>query len=145
MRSRRADALTARDPEPEKHDHIPRWIPEATPARIDEIGQQKEDLYRRLMRAGGLDPLPGVRHWIEILAREGWLQAIASSAPRENVDAVLAVIGWPTVSRPSFPPKMSRSASPTPSCSSPPLPASIAISSLADLPPDAFCQLLPPA
>lgn len=72
---------------------IPQWIPDATPARIDEIGGEKEALYRRLMQEGGLDPLPGVRHWTELLAREGWRQAIASSAPRENVDAVLAVIG----------------------------------------------------
>jgi HAD superfamily hydrolase (TIGR01509 family) len=72
---------------------IPQWIPDATPERIQEIADAKERLYRRLVRDGGLEPLPGARHGTEHLARDGWLQAIASSAPRENVDAVLAVIG----------------------------------------------------
>jgi len=72
---------------------IPQFIPGATPAQIDAIGRAKEEHYRGLVRAGGLDPLPGARHWTEQLARDGWLQAIASSAPRENVDTVLAVIG----------------------------------------------------
>jgi HAD superfamily hydrolase (TIGR01509 family) len=72
---------------------VPQWIPNATPERIDQIARDKEQLYRRLVREGGLEPLPGARQWTEQLAREGWLQAIASSAPRENVDVVLAVIG----------------------------------------------------
>ena len=72
---------------------VPQWIPAATPERIDKIARAKEQLYRRLVREGGLEPLPGARHWTERLALDGWLQAIASSAPRENVDVVLAVIG----------------------------------------------------
>src|SRR5581483_795921 len=72
---------------------VPRWIKDVSPARVDQIARSKEELYRRLVREGGLEPLPGARHWVEALAREGWLQAIASSAPRENVDAVLAAIG----------------------------------------------------
>jgi len=162
---------------------IPQWIPGATPPRIDEIGREKEALYRRLMRAGGLDPLPGVRHWTELLAREGWLQAIASSAPRENVDAVLAVIGLAacfqavvsaedvTLGKPDpqvFLTAAARLGSPPPRSivvedapagieaarragmpsigvrrSGSPLPASLAVTSLADLPPDAFFRLLP--
>ncbi|MGA2877763.1 MAG: HAD family phosphatase [Bryobacteraceae bacterium] len=72
---------------------VPQWIPGATPERVDQIARAKEQLYRRLVREGGLEPLPGARHWTSLLARDGWLQAIASSAPRENVDVVLAVIG----------------------------------------------------
>lgn len=72
---------------------VPQWIPGASPALTAEIAAAKESLYRRLVREGGLDPLPGARHWTNQLAREGWLQAVASSAPRENIDAVLAVIG----------------------------------------------------
>jgi HAD superfamily hydrolase (TIGR01509 family) len=72
---------------------VPQWIPGVTSERADHIARAKEQLYRRLVREGGLEPLPGVRHWTERLAREGWRQAIASSAPRENVDAVLTVIG----------------------------------------------------
>jgi HAD superfamily hydrolase (TIGR01509 family) len=72
---------------------VPQWIPGATAERINQIAIAKEQLYRRLVREGGLEPLPGARHWTEQLARDGWQQAIASSAPRENVDVVLAVIG----------------------------------------------------
>jgi HAD superfamily hydrolase (TIGR01509 family) len=72
---------------------VPQWIPNATPERTEQIALAKEQLYRRLVREGGLEPLPGARHWIERLALDGWRQAIASSAPRENVDVVLAVIG----------------------------------------------------
>jgi beta-phosphoglucomutase len=72
---------------------VPQWIPDATPERIARIGDAKEQLYRRLVREDGLDPLPGARYWTERLAADGWLQAIASSAPRENVEVVLAVIG----------------------------------------------------
>lgn len=162
---------------------IPQWIPAATAARIDAIGREKEALYRSLMHAGGLDPLPGVRHWTELLAREGWLQAIASSAPRENVDAVLAVLGLAdcfqaivsaedvTLGKPDpqvFLTAAARLGSrPAQSIvvedapagieaarragmpsigvrrSGSPLPASLAVSSLSDLEPDAFSRLLP--
>jgi beta-phosphoglucomutase len=72
---------------------VPQWIPGITPERLNQIAAAKEQLYRRMVREGGLDPLPGARHWTEHLAQDGWLQAIASSSPRENIDAVLAVIG----------------------------------------------------
>jgi beta-phosphoglucomutase len=71
------------------------WLgPAADPGRIARLGDAKEVAYRRLMRAGGLEPLPGCRAWVDRLAREGWKQAIASSAPRLNVEAVLDVLGW---------------------------------------------------
>jgi beta-phosphoglucomutase len=45
------------------------------------------------VRQEGLAPLPGAAEWVERLHREGWQQAIASSAPRANVDAVLDALG----------------------------------------------------
>jgi len=73
---------------------LPRWLgPQATPEKIQEIGDAKEALYRELVRERGLQPLPGAREWVERLHRDGWLQAIASSAPRANVETVLAVTG----------------------------------------------------
>ncbi len=71
---------------------VPQWIPGATPERIAQVADAKERLYRRLVREGGLEPLPGVRQWTDGLAQQGW-RHFTSSAPRENVDAVLAVIG----------------------------------------------------
>ncbi len=70
------------------------WLgPDASADRIRRVADAKESAYRRLMRAGGLDWLPGVPEWIARLRRAGWKQAIASSAPRENIDAVLDVLG----------------------------------------------------
>jgi len=163
---------------------VPQWIPDATPERVEQIAIAKEQLYRRLVREGGLEPLPGARHWTQRLALDGWQQAIASSAPRENVDVVLAVIGL----RPFFQAIVSAEdvtlGKPDPQVfltaaarlgsapgqsivvedapagiegarragmasigvrrSGSPLPADLAVSSLADLPPDAFSRLLTP-
>lgn len=57
--------------------------------KIGRIGDAKEAHYRELVRTNGLSPLPGAAEWVERLHVEGWRQAIASSAPRLNVEAVL--------------------------------------------------------
>ena len=73
---------------------LPKWLGDgATADRIVRIGDAKEELYRKLVREGDLKPLPGVMEWIQRLHDQGWVQAIASSAPRANIDAVLEVIG----------------------------------------------------
>ena len=73
---------------------LPRWLGAgASAADIIAIGDRKEELYRSLMRSGGLELLPGAADWIERLAQEGWRQAIASSAPRANIQAVIEVTG----------------------------------------------------
>lgn len=79
----------------QKNDRILRaWLgPDATPERIAEIAEAKESEYRRLVSVHGLRPLPGAREWVERLRAEGWRQTIASSAPRKNVDVMLAAIG----------------------------------------------------
>ena len=66
----------------------------ATADLIDRIGNAKEKAYRRIMRAAGLEPLAGVGAWIDRLHRDGWRQAIASSAPRLNVEAVVEILDW---------------------------------------------------
>jgi len=71
------------------------WLgPHVGSARRAQLGEAKEAAYRRLMREGGLAPLPGAAAWVQRLRRDGWRQAIASSAPRANVDAVLETLGW---------------------------------------------------
>jgi HAD superfamily hydrolase (TIGR01509 family) len=161
---------------------VPQWIPNATPERIDQIALAKEQHYRHLVREGGLEPLPGARHWTERLTQDGWRQAIASSAPRENVDVVLAVTGLApcfqaivsaedvTLGKPDPQVFLTAAArlgsAPAQSVvvedapagieaarragmpsigvrrNGSPLPASLAVSSLADLPPDAFSRLI---
>jgi beta-phosphoglucomutase len=50
-------------------------------------------MYRDIARREGLVPLPGAREWVVRLRRAGWRQAIASSAPRANVDVMLESVG----------------------------------------------------
>jgi beta-phosphoglucomutase len=69
---------------------VPGWLgPGATPERIERVADAKEELYRLIIRRDGISPLPGVEDWLHRLHDQGWLQAIASAAPRANVDAVL--------------------------------------------------------
>jgi beta-phosphoglucomutase len=72
---------------------LPRWLgPASTPERIARIANTKEELYRGLVRKNGISPLPGVASWVNRLHEQGWLQAIASAAPRANVDVVLEAL-----------------------------------------------------
>jgi HAD superfamily hydrolase (TIGR01509 family) len=147
----------------------------------EQIADAKEQLYRRLVREGGLEPAARRGHWTERLAADGWRQAIASSAPRENIDAVLAVIGLASVFQAMVSAEDVTLGKPDPQVfltaaarlgsapaqsivvedapagieaarragmpsigvrrKGPPLPANLAVASLADLPPDAFQRL----
>jgi beta-phosphoglucomutase family hydrolase len=70
-----------------------RWLGNgADEARKARIAGEKERAYRVALKAQGLKPLPGAREWVERLHAGGWKQAIASSAPLENIEAVLAVL-----------------------------------------------------
>ena len=60
---------------------------------IERIAGAKERRYRELVAAEGIEPLPGVRSWLAALRADGWRLAVASSAPRENLDAVLVATG----------------------------------------------------
>ena len=64
----------------------------ATPELMTRIGDAKEKRYRDLVRNRGISSLPGVADWTHRLHKEGWLQAVASSAPRLNVEVVLDVL-----------------------------------------------------
>jgi beta-phosphoglucomutase family hydrolase len=63
-----------------------------TDAEVGRIGDAKEEHYRALVRERGVALLPGVRHWLDRLHAEGWRQAIASSAPPANVEAIVAAL-----------------------------------------------------
>jgi len=161
---------------------VPRWIPGISSEASERIADAKERLYRRLVREGGLAPLPGAAEWTERLAADGWRQAIASSAPRENINAVLAVIGLASVFQAVVSAEDVTLGKPDPQVfltaalrlgsaparsivvedaaagveaarragmpsigvrrKGPPLPADLAVASLADLPLDAFSGLL---
>jgi beta-phosphoglucomutase len=74
---------------------IPVWLgAESSDERVEKIGNAKEVAYRRLVHEHGMSALPGVAEWVRRLRDEGWLQAIASSAPRLNVETILEVLGF---------------------------------------------------
>jgi beta-phosphoglucomutase family hydrolase len=66
--------------------------PGLTDAEVDRIGDTKEKRYRALVRERGVALLPGVRRWLDRLHAEGWRQAVASSAPPANVEAIVAAL-----------------------------------------------------
>jgi beta-phosphoglucomutase len=57
------------------------------------IGDAKEQRYRDLVRERGIVLLPGVERWLHRLRDAGWGQAIASAAPRANVEAIVEALG----------------------------------------------------
>ena len=70
------------------------WLgAKVAPERVRRIGAAKEAAYRRLVVEQGLAPLPGAADWLRRLDEAGWRQAVASSAPRLNVEVVLRVLG----------------------------------------------------
>jgi beta-phosphoglucomutase len=70
-----------------------RVAPDISPEEIERIAWAKEEAYRALVRAEGVPVLPGVAEWLERLREDGWLQAVASSAPVGNIDAIFEVTG----------------------------------------------------
>lgn len=60
---------------------------------IARISVAKEDHYRNQVRSEGVEMIPGARGWIEKLAGMGRPQAIATSAPRLNLEVVVGVLG----------------------------------------------------
>ena len=59
---------------------------------VVRIGGDQEAAYRRMVRDRGIAPLPGVRAWLERLHRDGWKQAVASSAPPANIETLVEVL-----------------------------------------------------
>ena len=78
----------------QRNDRILRgWLGADAPRdRIERIADAKEAEYRRLAEVHGLTPLPGAAEWLAQLRAQGWRQAIASSAPRQNVEVMLRAL-----------------------------------------------------
>lgn len=62
-------------------------------ADVVRVGDAKEELYREFVSVRGIKLLPGVGRWLERLREEGWRQAMASSAPRANLEAITDALG----------------------------------------------------
>jgi len=57
-------------------------------AEINRISLAKEEVYRSLVRSKGIELLPGAHKWLKKLHFDGWRQALGTSAPRGNIEAV---------------------------------------------------------
>ena len=66
------------------------YIP--TSEYVTEVGGMKEEAFRSAVKGHG-KLLPGVQHWLGTLHRLGIRQAVASSAPIENVTALVEETG----------------------------------------------------
>jgi beta-phosphoglucomutase len=79
----------------QRNDTILRTLygPDLPDALITRIGDAKEARYCALVHAIGIVLLPGVGTWLERLHIAGWRQAIASAAPRANIDTIVAALG----------------------------------------------------
>lgn len=66
---------------------------EHAPEAVDRMAIRKEALYRDIVREDGIEPLPGVREWLETLQGAGVPCVIGSSTCRENIECVIDVIG----------------------------------------------------
>ncbi len=72
---------------------LPEWLGcEPGAPQIQEVSDSKEACFRELVAQAGLTPLAGAEDWIARLHAGGWRQAIASSAPRLNIEAMLAAV-----------------------------------------------------
>ena len=67
------------------------WTTLPTEVRI--LSLRKEALYREVVREMGIEPLPGVREWLQTLKDRAIPCIIASSTHRENITTTLDVIG----------------------------------------------------
>lgn len=67
--------------------------PGLPPSEVERIALAKETHYRESVRTRGLELLPGACKWLERLRAEGWLQALGTSAPRGNIDAIFDALG----------------------------------------------------
>jgi HAD superfamily hydrolase (TIGR01509 family) len=74
------------------------WLgADLTDQQVARFGEDKEAAYRRLVEAEGLASLPGAVAWPRRLHAAGWRQAVASSAPRRNVEVMLRALGLDTI------------------------------------------------
>jgi HAD superfamily hydrolase (TIGR01509 family) len=76
-----------------RNDEILRgYFPAYAASDIARVGDAKEVAYRRLIRERGIKLLPGVGRWLGRLREGGWLQAVASSAPLENLEVIISAL-----------------------------------------------------
>jgi beta-phosphoglucomutase len=65
---------------------------EGPPERVAALGDRKEALYRKFL-AREATALPGAKELMAALHASGYRQALGSSAPRANIEAIIQLLG----------------------------------------------------
>lgn len=68
------------------------WPSTPEPELIMEVSRRKEIIFRQILR-GRVQALPGVLEWLARFQAWGFRQAVASSAPPANIDALVDELG----------------------------------------------------
>ena len=63
------------------------------PSEIQRLSLRKEELYREVVQDWGIEPLPGVKIWLERLEKGGIPCGIGSSTEAKNVELGLGMLG----------------------------------------------------
>jgi len=73
--------------------HVFHWAPSEDHETIHALGERKEELYRELLAADGIEPLPGVVALLESLRSAGVPVSLGSSTSRKNIEVCFAATG----------------------------------------------------
>ena len=73
-------------------DAIPLLFGVREPARVVALSERKEAIYRELLRSAAT-ALPGARELLAALHAAGYRQALGSSAPVANIEAIISLLG----------------------------------------------------
>lgn len=74
---------------------FPMWMPElaGNDAKVRELADRKEELYRDILRRDGIEALPGVKVFLQAAKAAGIPASVGSSTPRRNIDTVIEMAG----------------------------------------------------
>lgn len=72
---------------------ILQWAKAEDAKEITRLANRKEQLYRDIVAASDLEPLPGVRELLTALNAEGIPCAVGSSTHRANIDLAMQLLG----------------------------------------------------
>ncbi len=73
--------------------HVFHWTDPEDEVTIHALGERKEELYRELLAADGIAPLPGVVALLDSLAAAGIPVSLGSSTARKNIEVCFAATG----------------------------------------------------
>lgn len=74
--------------------HLLGWTAPSALAEIRRLSLRKEALYREIVVEKGLSALPGVHEFLARLRAAGIPSCVGSSTHRQNIDTILAVMGF---------------------------------------------------